>query len=71
MRYNVGGFNAPSREMIYYRIHKLAYGADWAYDYNEFKNWDAKNIREHGARAVTAAPKNFVPLAPPVVTVIR
>lgn len=71
MRYNVGGFNAPSREMIYYRIHKLAYGADWTYDYDAFKNWDAKNIREHAARAVTAAPKDFVPLAPPVVTVIR
>lgn len=71
MRYNVGGFNAPSRQMIYYRIHKLAYGADWVYDYDKFKSWDAKNIREHGARAVTVEPKNFVPLAPPVVTVVR
>ncbi|WP_106829579.1 M64 family metallopeptidase [Parabacteroides pacaensis] len=71
MRYNIGGFNAPSREMIYYRIHKLAYGADWVYDYNAFKNWDAKNIREHATRAVMAAPKNFVPLAPPVIKVIR
>lgn len=71
MRYNVGGFNAPSRELIYYRIHKLAYGASWVYDYNQFKNWDAKNIREHAARAVTVAPKNFVPLAPPVVKVMK
>lgn len=71
MRYNVGGFNAPSREMIYYRIHKLAYGADWTYNYNEFKNWDAKNIREHAARTVAAVPKNFVPLAPPVVKVMK
>ena len=71
MRYNIGGFNAPSREMIYYRIHKLAYGASWLYDYNDFKNWDAKNIQEHGARAVTAVPNNFVPLAPPVVKVIK
>ena len=36
-------FNAPSREAIYYRIHKLAYGADWVYDYEEFVEWDARN----------------------------
>lgn len=36
-------FNAPSREAIYYRIHKLAYGADWEYDYEEFVEWDEKN----------------------------
>ena len=33
MRHNTGGFNAPSREAIYYRIHKLAYGSSWEYDY--------------------------------------
>ena len=31
---NKGKFNAPSREAIYYRIHKLAYGASWKYDYD-------------------------------------
>lgn len=36
-------FNAPSREAIYYRIHKLAYGADWEYDYEEFVAWDERN----------------------------
>ncbi len=36
-------FNAPSREAIYYRIHKLAYGADWEYDYEEFVEWDERN----------------------------
>ena len=36
-------FNAPSREAIYYRIHKLAYGADWNYDYEAFVEWDAMN----------------------------
>ncbi len=35
-----GGFNAPSREAIYYRIHKLAYGASWTYDYETFVAWD-------------------------------
>lgn len=38
------GFNAPSREAIYYRIHKLAYGKDWPYDYETFVQWDAPNI---------------------------
>lgn len=37
---NLGGFNAPSREAIYYRIHKLAYGSEWQYDYEEFVRWD-------------------------------
>ena len=40
MNDNTGGFNAPSREAIYYRIHKLAYGESWTYDYEEFVNWD-------------------------------
>ena len=41
-----GGFNAPSREAIYYRIHKLAYGPEWEYNYEDFVKWDqgAKNI---------------------------
>lgn len=36
-------FNAPSREAIYYRIHKLAYGEEWEYDYEKFVEWDAIN----------------------------
>ena len=40
---NKGQYNAPSREAIYYRIHKLAYGASWKYDYETFVSWDAKN----------------------------
>ena len=38
------GFNAPSREAIYNRIHKLAYGYNWQYDYEEFVKYDAPNI---------------------------
>ncbi len=37
-------FNAPSREAIYYRIHKLAYGRDWQYDFETFVQQDLKNI---------------------------
>jgi hypothetical protein len=71
MRYNTGGFNAPSREAIYYRIHKLAYGDEWEYDYEEFVEWDAKN-RKTEASATRAPyriekPKDFKPTAPPVV----
>ena len=43
MRHNEGGFNAPSREAIYIRIHKLAYGYKWAYDYEDFVAYDAIN----------------------------
>lgn len=38
------GFNAPSREAIYHRIHKLAYGEDWQFDYETFVQQDLKNI---------------------------
>lgn len=38
------GFNAPSREAIYNRIHKLAYGYNWKYSYDEFVKYDAPNI---------------------------
>ncbi len=43
MRYGYGRFNAPSREAIYYRIHKLAYGDGWEYDYEKFVEYDKVN----------------------------
>jgi hypothetical protein len=71
MRYNTGGFNAPSREAIYYRIHKLAYGDEWEYDYEKFVEWDACN---RSTAAVTRGvpyrldiPEDFKPLHAPVV----
>ena len=73
MRFNVGGFNAPSREAIYYRIHKLAYGADWEYDYEKFVEYDAIN-RKSPAQAQTAqkrranyVERTFEPTHPPVI----
>ena len=71
MRYNVGDFNAPSREAIYYRIHKLAYGDSWQYDYEKFVEYDAVN-RTQAAVAARAQRHNYVertfePTAPPVV----
>lgn len=73
MRYNTGGFNAPSREAIYYRIHKLAYGDDWEYDYESFVEYD--EINRVSSASPTAARKqrtNYVgmpyePTSPPVV----
>ena len=66
MRYNTGIFNAPSREAIYTRINKLAYGDDWQYDYEQFVAWDAVN------RVATKASwnnwKKYAPLEKPVVT---
>ena len=38
-----GKFNAPSREAIYYRIHKLAYGDSWVYNFEDFVEYDAIN----------------------------
>lgn len=55
MRYNVGGFNAPSREAIYKRIHHLAYGAGWQYDYETFVEWDARNRTSQAVAARRAA----------------
>ena len=71
MRYNTGGFNAPSREAIWYRIHKLAYGDDWQYDYEEFVAYDAVNRKTSEAAAAPrryAPERPFTPTAPPVVT---
>ena len=57
MRYNTGGFNAPSREAIYYRIHKLAYGADWEYDYEDFVEYDSVNRKSASEAAAVSATK--------------
>ncbi len=73
MRFNVGGFNAPSREAIYYRIHKLAYGSEWEYDYKGFVEYDARN-RALAAQTGTAlksrtnyVERTFEPTHPPVI----
>ncbi len=47
-------FDAPSREAIYYRIHKLAYGNDWVYNYEDFVKQDLKNIPQASTQAASA-----------------
>jgi hypothetical protein len=58
-----GEFNAPSREAIYYRIHKLAYGASWQYDHETFVAWD---LAQYGksTRTAQAPPAGFGVLEP-------
>lgn len=59
MRYNTDGFNAPSREAIWYRMHKLAYGNTWEYNYEDFVAYDAKN-RKTASGAPARARRNYV-----------
>lgn len=67
MNKNTGGFNAPSRESIYYRINKLAYGDSWSYNYEEFVAWDLAHRATSTASQTTGIPLIYEPLAPPVV----
>jgi len=71
---NLGGFNAPSREAIYYRIHKLAYGPDWEYDYEKFVEYDSISRKTAPQKSVpmSRSMRNYVekvnvPTTPPVV----
>jgi hypothetical protein len=59
MRYNTGGYNAPSREAIWYRAHKLAYGESWQYDYEEFVAYDAVN-RKTSSGAATSGGRHIL-----------
>ncbi len=71
MNNNRGGFNAPSRYTIWYRIHKLAYGKNWNGTYEDFATYDAINRNAsaggNGTRSgwsVRRSPQS----TPPVVT---
>ena len=46
MSLDSGGYNAPSREAIYIRLHKLAFGAGWEYDFDTFATYDSKSNDE-------------------------
>lgn len=70
MRHNEGGFNAPSREAIYIRIHKLAYGYEWNYDYEEFVAYDAIN-RKSAPSALTKSSVVYDEAHPHTAPVVR
>lgn len=66
MRSNIHGFNAPSREAIYKRIMKLAYGDSWVYNLEEFIEFDQKHLPVP-TKATTRMPeKPMPPFATPV-----
>ena len=72
MRYNTGGFNAPSRYAIWYRIGKLANGESWEGTYEDFVAYDAVNRTPAAIQRRAAQRKNYVQrplpqLPPPVV----
>ena len=38
---NAGGeFSVPARVAIYKKIHKVAYGETWQYNFDDFVTWD-------------------------------
>lgn len=72
MNENVGVFNAPSREAIYYRIGKLAYGASWQYRYEDFVKYDIINIGVSNNNVdLTKSHREQPRLHPPIIKVYR
>ena len=59
-------FNAPSRAAIYNRIHKLAYGESWTFDYEEFVNWDLSRSRIASRTVVVPVSSQIEATASPV-----
>ncbi len=75
MRYNTGGFNAPSREAIYKKIMKFSEGNAWTYDYETFVAFDAparsaEAVTRTAAQCAAVDKANFIPLAPPVMVMV-
>ena len=75
MRYNTGGFNAPSREAIYKKIMKFSEGEAWTYDYETFVAFDAparsaQAATRAAAQSAAVDKANFIPLAPPVMVMV-
>lgn len=69
MRSNTHGFNAPSREAIYKRIMRTAYGSIWEYDYETFVEFDQAHLptpTETRTRATREEASR--PFTPPVFT---
>lgn len=67
MMYNVGQYNAPSREAIYKRAMELAYGSSWTYNYENFVQFDAPSRTTTRSVLSMSKPKDFIPFAPPVI----
>ena len=72
MRYNTGGYNAPSREIIYRRAMELNKGTSYVYDFEDFAAFDAKLETEaaHASERARARAdvQDYVPFGEPVIT---
>ena len=73
MNLDFGGYNAPSREAIYKRLHKLAFGAGWEYDFDTFATFDTKkeDVIMEVARFVPRSPQRRIAPCPPPVIIYR
>lgn len=70
MNLDYGGYNAPSREAIYIRLHKLAFGAGWEYDFDEFAALDIKSeevVSQQVRHASRSLQRRMAPCPPPVI----
>lgn len=70
MNLDFGGYNAPSREAIYIKLHKLAFGAEWEYDFDKFAAFDFKSdvvILEQARHASRSMQRRMAPCPPPVI----
>lgn len=71
MRDNTGGYNAPSRYAIWYRIHKLAFSYSWMGSYEDFVTYDLPKrtivTRRKNARSSVSLDSYLDPLSPPVI----
>lgn len=69
MNQNIDGFNPPSREAIYQRIHSLAYGNQWSYDFEKFKEYDFVNLLPNIApkMSLNSEIQSFTPTHSPII----
>ena len=53
---NAGGeYSVPAREAIYKKIHKVAYGETWQYNFQDFVAWDRQVLPKLPASSVSPA----------------
>lgn len=63
-------FNAVSREAIFYRIHRLAYGEHWQYEYEKFAEYDKDNkATENIMTKSTSSVQSTIYHCPPIVSI--
>ena len=75
MRYNTGGFNAPSREAIYRRAMQINNGEGYEYDFEDFAAFDSKNLNSgkttKAACGDVTPEADFVPYPEPRIIVVH